>query len=356
MVIDRYIIKQISQPMVMGVGLLVIIFFGFSASKELALAAEKSIDLTTALKLISLNTMTTLDVLLPSALFFSILAGLGRLYKEAEIQVLLATGVSPWRILWAVFKLALLIAVLVSLLAVKVRPWLYDEIYRLESAAEMKLDVRQMPTGGFVHLEDLDYLFIADGLDETDLSYTDVFLYRQHNQGENSEIIHAKSAKLPSLKPGDPRELIFHSPYHYLFDLNGTRDATEKTMKFSVLLPDVDARKEKFRRKAAPIQQLKTSDSLKDQAEYQWRLSAPLVPLLLALIAVPLSRVWPRESRSRNVVYALLIYIVVFSFTTAVRSWFEQGIIPPIPGLWSAYLLPLAILAVLLMSNRWRTQ
>lgn len=356
MVIDRYLISQIARPMAMGVGLLVVIFFGYSASRQLAQAAERAIDLTVAIELIALNTLTSLDILLPSALFFSILAGLGRLYKDAEIPVLLATGISAWRLLWAVTKLALIVAALVGLMAIVVRPWLYSKIYHLESQAERQLDAGQMPTGGFVHLDALQYVFIADSLDESTGSYNNVFLYKQHVPGKRSEIIHARSAKLPSLQLQGSREVVFSDNFQYVLHLDGTRDVSIKTGEYAILLAAMEARKEKFRRKAADTALLSQSKELKDIGEYQWRMSSPFITVLLALIAVPLSRVWPRESRTRNVALAIFIYIVVLSFTTAVRSWMEQGVVPPMPGMWAAYVVPLVILALLLTNKRWKNQ
>ena len=68
MVLDLYLTREILKPLVLGLGLLVLVFIGFSSAKELALAAEGVIDTVTAFKLVGLNTLITLEVLLPSAL------------------------------------------------------------------------------------------------------------------------------------------------------------------------------------------------------------------------------------------------------------------------------------------------
>ena len=58
----------------------------------------------TAFKLIGLNTLITLEILLPSAFFFSVLAAIGRLYRDSEMSAFYAAGISRARILGAVFK------------------------------------------------------------------------------------------------------------------------------------------------------------------------------------------------------------------------------------------------------------
>ena len=46
---------------------------------------------------VGLNTLVTLEILLPSAFFFSVLAAIGRLYRDSEMSALYAAGVSRAR-------------------------------------------------------------------------------------------------------------------------------------------------------------------------------------------------------------------------------------------------------------------
>ena len=71
LVIDRYISREIARPFVSGLGLLTLIFIGYSAALQLQLAAAGKLELLTAFKLVGLNTLVTLEVLMPSALLAS---------------------------------------------------------------------------------------------------------------------------------------------------------------------------------------------------------------------------------------------------------------------------------------------
>lgn len=356
MILDRYLARAVLVPMCGGVAVLLALFFGYSASRQLAAAAERSLDLATALALVGLNTLTTLDVLLPSALFFSVLAGVGRLYREAELSAMFATGFSPRQLLWAVAKPALLVSALLALLTLGLRPWLYGAIYRLETQAELALDTRQLPVGGFVRLPELDYLFIADDVDRELGIYRDVFLHRAYPREGRVELIRAATGSLPTLRPGDRQEVVFTQPRHYLLDLQGERDGAARTERLTLVLPEAHPRQAGWKRRAAPLSTLAASAAPKDVAEYQWRLAAPLVPLLLALLAVPLAQAPPRAGAGGSAAAALAVYVAVFSFTTAVRSWVEGGLLPAVPGLWTAHLLPLSLLAALLCRPAWRAQ
>jgi lipopolysaccharide export system permease protein len=121
----------------------------------------------------------------------------------------------------------------------------------------------------------------------------------------------------------------------------------------TVRLPNEEAQ-ERYRRKAETTLNLSMSEVPKDIAEYQWRITTPLATVLLALIAVPLARSAPRESRFRNFTIALVVYVALFSMTSVLRTWIEQGKLGAMPGLWTAYFIEGLVLVVLVTQPRLR--
>ena len=351
MIIDRHISWEIVRPFCTGLGLLVLIFIGFSAARQLSLAAEGQLDMLTAFKLIGLNTLITLEILLPSAFFFSVLAAIGRLYKDSEMNALYAAGISRARILEAVLKLALVIALITGFISIQARPWAFRISYALESEAAAKFDLKQMATGEFVNMDGSDYIFIAKDIDLELGLHKGVFLQKNHEDNERAEIIVAESASLPTLNPGQAMQAEFYNGYNYLLDNRGQQDMTLEFKELVVRLPNEEAQ-ERYRRKAETTLNLAGSSEPKDIAEYQWRISTPLATILLALIAVPLARSAPRESRFRNFSFALLVYIALFSMVSVLRTWIEQGKLGAMPGLWSAYLLQALLLVILVTQPR----
>ncbi len=356
LIIDRHISLEILRPFVTGLGLLILVFVGFSAARQLSLAAEGQMDMVTAFKLIGLNTLITLEILLPSALFFSVLAAIARLYRDSEMNALYAAGVSQVRILESVLKLALAIALVTGFISVQGRPWAFRTSYALEARAAAEFDLKKMATGEFVNMQGSDYTFIARGIDLQRGLHKNVFLHRLHRKLGRTDIIVAKSASLPSLNPGHASTAEFYDGYNYLLDERRQQDVTVQFKQLTVRLPNEEAQ-ESYRRKAETTLNLSASTDPKDLAEYQWRITTPLATILLALIAVPLARSAPRESRFRNFFIALAVYIGLFSMTSVLRTWIEQGKISEHPGLWTAYAIE-ALLLMLLVSGlrlpRWR--
>ena len=136
-----------------------------------------------------------------------------------------------------------------------------------------------------------------------------------------------------------------------MLDNRGTQDITLEFKHMTVRLPN-EAAQERYRRKAETTINLAMSQDPKDVAEYQWRITTPLATVLLALIAVPLARSAPRESRSRNFFIALGVYVALFSMTSVLRTWIEQEKLGALPGLWTAYVIE-GLLLVVLVSQPW---
>lgn len=352
MIIDRHISWEILRPFTVGLGLLILIFIGFSAARQLSMAAEGQLDMLTAFKLIGLNTIITLEILLPSALFFSVLAAIGKLYRDSEMNALYAAGISQARILESVLKLSLVFALITGLISIQGRPWAFRTSYALEAQAAAEFDLKKMATGEFVNMDGSDYTFIAKGIDLEQGLHKGVFLHKNHPKLGRTEIIVAESASLPTLNPTHASQAEFYNGYNYILDNRGRQDVTLKFREMIVRTAN-EAAQERYRRKAETTTNLSLSTEPKDIAEYQWRITTPLATILLALIAVPLARSAPRESRFRNVFIALGVYIALFSMTSVLRTWIEQEKLGAMPGLWTAYVAEALILAFLVRGPRW---
>jgi lipopolysaccharide export system permease protein len=59
-----------------------------------------------------------------------------------------------------------------------------------------------------------------------------------------------------------------------------------------------------------------------------------LMALVLTLIAVPLSRLRPRQGRYTRVGFAIVVYFVYSNLLSASKVWVEKGIVPPLLGVW----------------------
>ena len=71
----------------------------------------------------------------------------------------------------------------------------------------------------------------------------------------------------------------------------------------------------------------------------QWKLSIPLLCIISVFIAVPLSRVNPRQGRYKRVLPNMLIFIAYLGLLILFKGWLETGYISRTPGIFSIHLI-----------------
>jgi lipopolysaccharide export system permease protein len=76
----------------------------------------------------------------------------------------------------------------------------------------------------------------------------------------------------------------------------------------------------------------------------------PLLTLLLAAMAVPMSRTPPRKGRFARSLAALVAFTIYYNLFSLGRTWVDQGHIPAMPGLWWVHLLPVLVVGYLVLS------
>jgi len=347
MLIERYVNAEILKPFAAGLGLLAIIFVAFSTAIKLTDAAAGELASSAVAELIFLNTLISLEVLIPTTLYLAILFAVGRLYRDSEMAALAAAGVGEGRLLSAAFKLGLLASIMVGLLSVYVRPWAYARSYQLEQETISKFEISSIQPGTFINLEASGYVLYSAAVDAKEQLLRRVFLHL--DDPERTQIISAQAARILDMDEEGSRSVEFFDGYSYLLDRHGNRDVNMRFNTFLVHFPE-EERITKFRRKAVPTARLRESDNPKDIAEFQWRLTTPLATILLSLLAVPLSRAQPRQSRMGSFVVAVLAYMLLFSSSGIVRTWLEDGKLAPSPGLILAY-VPAALLLAMLLAR-----
>ena len=78
----------------------------------------------------------------------------------------------------------------------------------------------------------------------------------------------------------------------------------------------------------------------------------------MGLLAVPLSRVRPRQGRFSTLLPLTLLFVIIFYGGNICRTLVANGALPVTPGLWLVPLLMLSGLVILLIRDgtlRWKT-
>ncbi|HLJ37888.1 MAG TPA: LPS export ABC transporter permease LptF, partial [Steroidobacteraceae bacterium] len=100
---------------------------------------------------------------------------------------------------------------------------------------------------------------------------------------------------------------------------------------------------------ARPTAALLGATGKPEQAELQWRIAMPLTCMVLALLAVPLARLKPRQGRYARVWVAVVIYFLYLNLISAGKVWIARGTVPATLGLWWTHAVVLLLALVVLV-------
>ena len=105
---DRYLTGEIIRPFAVVLGILALLFAGYSLANILSDAVNGLLPVSAIAALTGLKLLISLEVLIPISLFIAVVAGFGRLQSDGEITAMLALGLGPRQLLRPVMRLSLI--------------------------------------------------------------------------------------------------------------------------------------------------------------------------------------------------------------------------------------------------------
>jgi lipopolysaccharide export system permease protein len=343
-----YLVREVLKPSIVICGLLVALFAGYSWVTLLSKGVNALLPVNMILTLIALKVGIALEVLIPISLYLGVILGFGRLYADSEMKAFMACGVNPYRILLTVFALSCLVAVLVSIFSLYLRPLAYEQSYRLKAEGEAGFLISNLDAGHFYERRNGSLVFFAEDIDPRHQKLRGVFVQSEHE--DNIQVFSAKEAQ----EHMDPQSGISVPVLFDGFEYKLTREGEIKHISgFSRLAIYPQELEAEYKRKAESTQNLLKSDSRKDIAELQWRFSTPFSAILMGLLGVPLSRASPRQGKYAKIFTATIIFSVYYFTGLMVKTLVEQGTLPVIPGLWWIVFALGTLLAYLLTPARF---
>ena len=347
LIVDRYMIREICKPLVVILAVVSVIFASYSTAGLLAEAASGLLPVDTIVALILLKVVIALEVLLPVALYLSVVLALGRLYTDSEMTAFAAAGIGPDRVVRNVFLLSLVLAAVVASLSLYARPWAYAESYWMKARAAAEFNIAGLQAGGFYEGGQGNRVVFVEQINSTRSRAKNVFI--QGGNGDRVRVTRAKEVYQRTDENSGERVLVFLDGYYYDLDPDGRADLTVQFKRFTLRLLPKEIAPLEYRRKAAHTAQLARSSDRKDISELQWRISTPLSAVLLGLLGVSLSRTAPRQGKYAKVLSAVVIYTLYYNVVAMAKTWVETGVVGTFPGIWWVHALMAWLLTALLL-------
>ena len=362
MIIFRYLVKEVYSTLLASTAVLLLLLISNQFVHYLTQAAAGVVPLRTVAQMMSLQIPLLLGLLLPLGLYLGILMAYGRLYVDREMTVMSACGLSKAQLIGMTLVFSTVIALIVAVLMLWLQPKTETYKRRVLIDAATSSPLERITPQQFAALPNNDSLvFYAENLSRDHQHLQNIFV-AQRGKTPNEKgllpwdiVVASEGRQIIDTKTND-KYLEFRQGYRY----SGVPgDADFQVSKYDVygvrieqnVIPE-DKRVETYPT-AQLIQLRKTtskSEALKFEAELQWRIALPISTIILAIIAISLSKVDPRQGRFAQLFPAFLLYIAYINLMFVGRAWLQKGKISPELGLWWVHGLMLVI-AVLLL---WR--
>jgi lipopolysaccharide export system permease protein len=352
LIVFRYLSREVLVTLsAMSAVLLVIIMSG-RFIKYLAQAAQGLLDPGVLFMIMAFRLPGFLQLILPLGLFLGILMAYGRLYLDSEMTVLSATGMSQQRLLVYSLAPALLVAVLVAWLSMGLAPQGVAQVAKIFNEQDALTEFDTLVPGRFQAMKDGSRVTYTKELSADRGELAGIFISEKRFSREGDKergitVLVAESGR-QEIQADGSRYLILQNGYRYDGNPGEANYRAIQYDTYGVLLPKPSVSGEVSEREAVPTRDLIGSTNPRLQSELQWRLSLPLLVFIVTLLAVPLSRVNPRQGRFLKLLPAILLYMTYLALLIAARSALDKGRIPQALGLWWVHGVFLLIGLVLL--------
>lgn len=358
MIIFRYLAKEVIVAFIALTAILLLIFLSNQFVQYIGRAAAGGIATVVILKLMMLEIPNLLGLILPLGFYVAILIAYGRLYADSEMVVLSASGYSDKKLLTHTLALALIVSVITGALTLGLGPHIAKLRATLLRQGGVSVFLQTMREAYFRTINGGKDVFYVAKMDQDKQQADDVFVARKiDHEGQTSfDIVRAKSAQVKLNARTKMDELVLDSGAMYR-GVPGKRNFTvTQFLSYVFPIPTMAVNVADDDRTLSTEQLLPFNNlNLNRVAELQWRISIPMMVLILALMALPLSRVKPREGKFAKLLPAILIYIVYANFMFVGRDWLRSGTIPWWLGLWWLHALMLLLAIWLFYRSRRAT-
>ncbi|QEH09139.1 LPS export ABC transporter permease LptF [Histophilus somni] len=323
MILIRYLTKEVFRSQIAILSILLLLFFSQQLVRVLGSASVGKIPADLVFALLSLGMPTMAQLIFPLCLFIAILLTFGRLYAESEITVMRACGVGQRILVGVALILSLLTAGLATYNVFYLSPWAMQKQIQLIEDAKANPTMGALASGQFVNVGNTDVVLFINEIKNNQIQ--DIYVFQMENKkNQKPSVTVAETGQLKALPNGDQVLSLENSQR-----VEGTALLPDFRIthfdQYQAYLDYKTTDKDTSETEILSLKELINSKSPAAKAELHWRLTLIFAVPIMALIAVPLSRVNPRQGRFAKILPALLLYLIYFLLQSSLKSAGASG-------------------------------
>lgn len=293
-----------------------------------------------------------LELILPLGLFMGVLLAYGRMYLESEMTVLHACGYSQNKLLGTTWLMAAVVAIAVAFLTLYVSPKGMAKVEQLFAEQASKTAFDLLAPGRFQNLNIGNRVTYAGSLSEDKKVMYDVFVAESVADSELTNILYAERGIQRVDEVSGSRFLILQNGRQYQ-GVPGQANYRELGFEsYGVLIAEPDTEIHKVKEEAIPTMTLIAEDDLVSKSILYWRVSLVVLVPIVAMIAVSVCKVNPRQGRFMHLLPAMLLYILYLGLLILAKKKSSQGEVEPLLTFVSVHVAFFCTALVLFFKDR----
>lgn len=343
MILNRYIIKEVLFTLAAVISILLLFFISDSLVRSLAKAAAGILPGDVVAQLLMLYIADTIEVLLPIALYLSVLLALGRLYQDNEMTALEACGISALKIAKSILWFAFFVASLTAVFSFYIAPWAERGISQLQNTADTSTQFRAIIPGQFKELS--GWALYVEKIDSKTNQLENIFI--EGSLEGKPQILVANSAFERTMEESGDQFLVLETGYRHEGKPGTAQFTVTEFQEHGIRIHKKNTPPSTHSYSTKTPSELWAINNPRAIAELQWRISIPLSVLLLAMLAVPLSRTSPRQGKYAKLIIGILLFIAYSNLLVIAKSWVEKGDVSTQIGLWWVHGVVILLIVIL---------
>lgn len=341
MILFRYLTREVFASLFLITSLLLIILMSNEFVHYLNQVAGGKFAANILWQLIILESPRFLAILLPFSLFLAILFTYGRLYADYEMTTLNACGFSLIQLARLTLPSVLLLSFIIAFLNLWLNPELLSYRNKLLAQTGTAIELETVQPGSFQQTNAGHRIIYVESISGDHKSVKNLFMAQTNTHIPPSEItpwtILSANSGYQTINP-KTKETFFVAVNgrRYQGTPGGKEYYITQFANYGIRIDSHIGTVNNPQESLSTLALWRASKLNKPIffSELQWRLSAPIATLLLALLAIPLSRVNPRQGKYLHLLPAIIIYIFYLNLLLFGRNWIENGSISYQWGLW----------------------
>ncbi len=346
MIILRYLSRELLQTTLAVTVVLMVVIMSGRFVKYLAEAAAGKFDPTVLFYIMFYRMPGFLELIIPLGFMVAILMAYGRMYAEQEMTILSSCGMSHKRLLAYTLVPASIIALIVGLCSLWLTPLGLQKAEQIIAQQKNRNELDLIKPGRFQLSRSGELVSYVEGqsantaAQSSDNKKMDNVFVATMGVAEGNDLITLRAESAERINSPEYQQ-------RYLRLNNGTRYQGQpglmafRVTEFDYLaqhLPETEevvlSSKKINSRSTKELLDTTQADA---QAALQWRISTPVLIIVITLFGLTMSYTTPRRGRYIMLFPAILLYLIYLVVLNSVRGSVEDGAISAVAGLWSVH-------------------